>query len=121
MPTVNIISLRVLFPIKLSIFYHEDVVCLWNRPSSSKQFKEVIELTMDITTYRHRGANRLDVGLLNEYVLDDGAQAFEVRLRDAETLLEELNPLVHHGTGQDARLSSDDSLGEDKRPLRSTL
>ena len=43
---------------------HEDVVGVWRRSALSEQFLQVVELSVDIPTHRHWGADWLDVGLL---------------------------------------------------------
>ena len=43
---------------------HEDVVGIWRRSALSEEFLQVVELSVDIPTHRHWGADWLDVGLL---------------------------------------------------------
>ena len=51
---------------------------------------------MNVTTYGHWRSHGLDVRFLDENALHNGAELLQVRFRDAESLLEKLDPLVHH-------------------------
>ena len=59
---------------------HEDVVGVRRRTALSKQLLQVVELSMDISADRHRGADWLDVGLLQEEITDQVAQLLQLRL-----------------------------------------
>merc|ERR1740121_2325304 len=45
---------------------HEEIVRVWAIPSNLEQLHQVIELPMNVTTYRHRCVYPLDVALFHE-------------------------------------------------------
>lgn len=77
---------------------HEDVVCVGQLTSCAEELKEVIELTVDITTDGDRAVDRLHVRLLEQELLDLFAELLEVRLAQRLALTHGLEPLVKFGS-----------------------
>mmetsp|Transcript_9309 Transcript_9309/g.26622 ORF Transcript_9309/g.26622 Transcript_9309/m.26622 type:complete len:324 (+) Transcript_9309:14-985(+) len=59
---------------------HEYVVCLRDLPARLEQAQQVMELPVDITAHRDWAVDRLDVGLLHQYLFHEVAQLLELIL-----------------------------------------
>lgn len=59
-------SLQTVIP-AIDIISHEQIVSLGDRTTDPEKLGQIIELTMDITAYGHRGSYRLHIGFMGEY------------------------------------------------------
>ena len=66
---------------------HEDVVGVRWRTALSEELLQVVELSMDVSTHRHWGADGLDVGLFKEKITDQVAQLLQLCLRQILAVL----------------------------------
>mmetsp|Transcript_2097 Transcript_2097/g.5610 ORF Transcript_2097/g.5610 Transcript_2097/m.5610 type:complete len:365 (+) Transcript_2097:114-1208(+) len=73
---------------------HEDVIRGGHFAAGLDEVEEVVELPVDVTAHRHGGFHGLDVGLLDEKLLDIIAQLLKVPLDQVLALLHLLNPRV---------------------------
>jgi hypothetical protein len=50
----------------IHIVTHEKVILIWRRSTNSKQFDQVMELSMDVSTDGHRSTHLGHIGLINQ-------------------------------------------------------
>ena len=66
---------------------HEDVVGVRRRAALSEQLLQVVELAVDVPTDSHGGADRLDVGLLQQEITDQVTKLLQLIFRQIFAIL----------------------------------
>jgi len=73
---------------------HEDIICFGKLSTGSKEFEEVKELSMNISTDCYRTAHRLYVGLFQKIRLYQITEFLHVLFREIVAFLYMIEPLV---------------------------
>lgn len=77
---------------------HEDVAGVWDLTSLFEKLEKIMELTVDVSANCNWGANRLDVALLDEDLLDLLAEETKVTFRQDSSLFDSVEPVVDIGS-----------------------
>jgi hypothetical protein len=78
---------------------HEYVTCLWDGAAFSQQLEKVPELAVDITTYRDRTRDGLNIGFFHEDGSDAIAKYLHVRFGKVLAAHELFNPFFRDVAG----------------------
>jgi hypothetical protein len=101
--SIDIVSHEQIIAVTEKIVDYGTDVRLWGHirggwlASNPKEFHEIMELAMNVSTNCHRTFHRLHIGLLDEQLPSLFTQGLDVLFRERLALFELFDPLVHLG------------------------